>query len=176
MTEFFRPEAKAFLHRWREVFAGLALGALALWFMLGPGQLLAGVGAICAVVAVLLVIVGVQRGRFRGDDGGVGAVRVVEGQVAYFGPLHGGAVSLRNLARLTLDPSGHPVHWKLEAQNGETLWIPVDAAGAEALFDAFAALPGLDMARMLQALQSEGKTSQVIWEHRSVQASRARLQ
>lgn len=42
--------------------------------------------------------------------------------------------------------------------------IPVDADGAEALFDAFAALPGLKTERMLATLRAESETAVLIWE------------
>ena len=46
--------------------------------------------------------------------------------------------------------------------------IPVDAAGADALFDAFAALPGLRTERMLAELADDKTLSVVIWERRSM--------
>jgi hypothetical protein len=63
--------------------------------------------------------------------------------------------------------------WRLKQGDGQVLLVPVDAAGAEALFDVFAALPGLDMRALLAALSPEGagggtalvagEAMQVIW-------------
>ena len=104
---FVRPEARAALWRWREV------RRRAGWPRSGCGGLgwrdpaLAGIRGAADAQAVL-TIMGVQRARFRHGGGGPGVVRVDEGQVAYFGPLTGGVVAIRDLDSLTLDPSGHP--------------------------------------------------------------------
>ena len=97
---------------------------------------------------------------------GAGAVRVDEGQIAYFGPLTGGVIALREMERLSLDRGAYPAHWKLEQPGQDAVLIPVDAAGSEALFDAFAALPGLRTERMLAELADDKTLSVVIWERR----------
>jgi hypothetical protein len=43
------------------------------------------------------------------------------------------------------------------------LVIPVDAAGAEALFDAFTALPGLGAKRLLAARRTLRTGTQTLW-------------
>lgn len=161
---FIRPEASAAVWRWREVVIGIALAILALWWLAGPGGLLGWIAPVLLVGAGALIMVGLQRGRFRGEGNGLGAVQVDEGQVTYFGPLTGGAVALRELSRLKLDGSQRPPHWLLEQPDGPTLMIPVDAAGADALFDAFAALPGLRTERMLAQLRDTPDAAVVVWE------------
>ena len=161
---FVRPEASAAIWRWREVVIGTLLAVLALWWLAGPQGLLGWIAPVLLVGAGALIMVGVQRGRFRGAGGGLGAVLVDEGQVTYFGPLTGGAVALRELSRLRLDGRQQPAHWQLEQNDGPTLMIPVDAAGADALFDAFAALPGLRTERMLAHLRDTPDVAVVIWE------------
>lgn len=158
-----RPEARAHLMRWREALAGGGMAALGLWWLLGPAHLL-----ILPAVALLfagsgLIWIGVQRARFRSGGQGPGAVRVDEGQVAYFGPLTGGAVALREMSQLSLDKTVFPAHWRLHQPGQPEVLIPVNADGAEALFDAFATLPNLRTARMLQALQGQDKRLTVIW-------------
>ncbi len=161
---FFRPEARAALWRWREVFVGAVIALFGLWLVSGPGFLLAVPGYAFLAGGVVLAWLGIQRGRFRGPDGGTGAVQVDEGQVTYFGPLTGGTVALREMESLTLEGKMFPPHWRL-AQNGEVpLLIPVNAAGADALFDAFAALPGLKTERMLATLSAEPRQTVVIWQ------------
>ena len=164
MSSFFRPEAKAAVLRWREALLGVAVALVGLWWWLGPGGLLTIAAIALLLIGVALIAIGAQRGRFRGPGGGVGAVQVDEGQVTYFGPLTGGAVALRELERLTLDRTQRPVHWRLDQPGREPLLIPVNAEGAETLFDAFAALPGLRVERMLAELQGRGPQSVVIWE------------
>lgn len=161
---FIRPEASAAVWRWREVLVGIALAVLALRWLAGPQGLLGWIAPVLLVAAGALIMVGLQRGRFRGTGGGLGAVQVDEGQVTYFGPLTGGAMALRELSRLKLDGSLRPAHWMLEQKDGPALMIPVDAAGADALFDAFATLPGLRTERMLAQLQSKPNAAVVIWE------------
>ena len=46
--------------------------------------------------------------------------------------------------------------WKLRPASGDALHIPVEAQGADALFDAFAGLPGIDMGALLAALGADG--------------------
>lgn len=167
MTGFLRPEARAFLWRWREVIVGGGLLVLGLWLVLGPGRLLSVPGYAGLAAGAVLVWLGVQRARFRGADGGPGAVHVDEGQVTYFGPLSGGTVALRELDRLTLDRGMFPAHWRLDQPGQPPLMIPVNAAGSEALFDAFASLPGLQTERMLTELRATLHQPVVIWQKRS---------
>jgi len=163
---FFRPEARAALWRWRETLVGSGVGLWGLWWIMGPGRLLTIPGAACVVAGLALIWLGVQRARFRGSGDGPGVVQVDEGQINYFGPLTGGAVALHELERLSLDASGHPAHWRLDQPGQPALLIPVDAAGSDALFDAFAALPGIRTERMLAELQSAHPQAVVIWERR----------
>ena len=161
---FFRPEARAQLWRWREVIAAAGVVLIGIWMVAGPGLLLAIPGYALILGGVALAWLGVQRGRFRGADGGAGAVQVAEGQVSYFGPLTGGTVALREMDSLTLDGAMFPAHWRLTQRGQPALLIPVNAAGAEALFDAFATLPGLRTERMLFELRKTRHDAVVIWE------------
>ena len=167
---FIRPEARAQLWNWRELIAALCLLLLGLrWALFGVGVWTITGWAVVAV-SVLLAVVGAQRVRFRQGGGGPGVVQVVEGQISYFGPLTGGAVAVSELRSLTLDPTARPAHWMLEQPGQEVVAIPVNAAGSEALFDVFAALPGIKTERMLNELQSlrgEGTAHPVvIWQRR----------
>lgn len=163
---FIRPEARAQLWRWREILAALVLLALGLrWALTGHGFWSVTGWAVVAI-ATLLAVMGAQRMRFRQGAGGPGVVQVVEGQISYFGPLTGGAVAVSELERLTLDPSAKPAHWLLEQPGQPVLGIPVNAEGADALFDVFAALPGIRTERMLAELESKGPHHVVIWQRR----------
>lgn len=161
---FIRPEARATLWRWRELIAAVLVLLIgfkwAFWsygFTAMTGWALIGVG-------VVLALVGGQRLRFRLGAGGLGVVQVDEGQIAYFGPLTGGAVAQSELVRLKLDHTARPPHWVLEQPGQAPLAIPVNATGNEALFDVFAALPGLRTERMLAELRRKGDHQVVIWE------------
>ena len=174
-VRFLRPEARAALWRWREVLAGIAAALFGLWLVAGPGLLLAVPGYALILAGGAFCWIGFQRGRFRSDGMGPGAVQVDEGQIAYFGPLTGGVVALRELERLSLDRSSYPPHWRLDQPGQAALMIPVDAAGSNALFDAFAALPGLRTERMLAELGNPKAPSVVIWERRSLRPPTALL-
>jgi len=172
---FFRPEAVAAVMRWREALIGLGTAVFGLWLISGPGFLLAVPGYACLACGVALIWMGIQRGRFRGPDGGSGAVQIDEGQVTYFGPLTGGTVSLREMESLTLDSTMFPAHWRLAQQGQTALLIPVNAAGADGLFDAFATLPGLKTERMLTALKANPRQTIVIWQRGTLRPESALL-
>ncbi|MBW4707218.1 hypothetical protein KX928_05400 [Roseobacter sp. YSTF-M11] len=159
-----RPEAKAQLIKWREVLIGGVIAVTGIWWLVGPGRLLVlpAVGFILGGAA--LIWLGIQRARFRSGGQGPGSVQVDEGQITYFGPLTGGAVALRELAKVTLDKSLFPAHWRLDQPGHPALLIPVNAEGADALFDAFATLSDLRTEKMLSALQEPGKQPIVIWQ------------
>ena len=165
---FFRPEAMAAVVRWREVLIGLVIALLGAWWLIGPGQLLIIPAIALLLAGAALIWIGFQRGRFRAVGEGPGAVQVDEGQIAYFGPLTGGVVALREVGRLTLDRSQYPAHWRLEQPGAADVLVPVNAAGADALFDAFATLPGFRMERMLDELRSHDKHPIVIWQRSSL--------
>lgn len=161
---FIRPEARAALWKWRELLIAAAVGLLGVNWVTGPGGLLVWIGWGVLACAALIAIIGIQRARFRSGSGGPGMVQVDEGQIAYFGPLTGGAIAVSELERLILDPTGKPRHWRLTQPGQPDLDIPINAEGAESLFDAFSALPGFNTHRMLGQLQNPGPHPVVIWE------------
>ncbi|MBB93678.1 MAG: hypothetical protein CML68_03595 [Rhodobacteraceae bacterium] len=172
---FIRPEARAALMRWREVLIGAALAALGLSWAMGPGGLLGWIGWALALAGAALAVTGLRRMRFRQGTDGPGVVQVDEGKIAYFGPLDGGAVAASELERLILDPTDQPPCWVLEQPGSPALHIPVNAAGSEALFDAFGALPGLDTRRLLSHLDRKAPMPVVVWERRTARPPNYRL-
>lgn len=160
---FVRPEATAQLRRWREVLIGAALWLPGLWWALLGNGLIVYVGIALLLGGASLMAIGYQRGRFRVAGDGPGFVEVSEGEVSYFGPLTGGSVALPDLARLSLDGTGHPPHWILSQPGRPDLYVPTTAEGAETLFDAFAALPGLRIEHMLARLRQPTRDITVIW-------------
>lgn len=163
---FVRPELRAAAWRWREALVGTAVLALGAWWGLTATAALSVLGIALSVLGALLIAAGLQRGRFRAS-GGPGVVRLIEGQLAYFGPLEGGTMSVAAIARLELDREARPPHWRLTARDGEKLAIPVNAEGSEALFDVFAGLPGIDTEAMLAALGGRGAGRTVLWQRRA---------
>ncbi len=171
---FIRAEARSTIWRWRESLAGIGVFALGLWWVLGTGRLMSIIGAIAIVAGAALALVGYQRARFRTAGDGIGSVDVDEGQVTYFGPLSGGALAMRDLQDLALVRSRQTPHWRLSDGN-DALYIPVNADGADALFDAFTVLPGLKVERMLSVLADENAHDTVIWSREDLRPSTLEL-
>lgn len=159
---FIRPEARAALWRWREVLVAVPVLALGLYWATGFG-LLQWVGFAVLIAGGALALAGVQRARFRGQQGGPGLVQVDERQITYFGPLDGGAVAIDELSGVSLDARSDPPVWVLRQPGQAELHIPVNAEGVDALFDAFAALPGIRTEFMLAQLAKKPDHPVVIW-------------
>ncbi len=108
------------------------------------------------MVGLTWAIQALRRLRFLQAGEAPGIVRVTEGQIAYLGPRVGGFVGLPDLAELHLLTLQGRRIWRLRQTDGRMLHIPVEAQGAEALFDAFAALPGMDTAALVAVLGPDG--------------------
>lgn len=147
-----RPAALATLARWREVALSAALALLGVWVATRGGPILASLGLALAALGAGLTLTAFRRMRFSQDIAAPGLVEVVEGEVRYFGPSFGGSISLDDLTELRLLALRGRRMWRLKQSDGQTLLIPVDAAGAAALYDGFTTLPGLDMGAVLAAL------------------------
>ncbi len=163
MTGWVRPEIRAAFWRWRESLFGAGLVFLGSYWFFVEGGLVALLGIPLGLAGAALVFLGLQRGRFRRPSVGLGAVDVDEGQITYFGPLTGGAMSLREVRELSLIRSGSTPHWRLSALGQEPLFIPLNAAGQDDLFNAFTSLPGLRVEALLSAQKQSGSQDQVIW-------------
>jgi hypothetical protein len=162
---FVRPEVRAALSRWREALIGVLIICLGLYWSSGVG-ILKWVGVVIALGGAILTFTGLQRARFRADGGGPGVVTVDEGEISYFGPFNGGSISIRELAMLSLDPRSKPPVWVLSQAGQGDLYIPVNAEGADRLFDAFAALPGIRTDHLLTTLNKGADDVVVIWAKR----------
>jgi len=172
---FIRPDAARAIRRWRESLVGIAVVILGLIWVFGRPGLLQFLGYPVVIIGVIFILVGIQRARFRTQDNGAGAVQVDEGQITYFGPLTGGATALADMERLTLDRNLKPAHWRLDSPGTPALLIPVNAAGSDALFDAFATLPGLRTERMLSEMNTSEHQAVVIWERSPLRPAHVRL-
>lgn len=149
MSDFIRPEVAKNLKRHRETLSGAALVLVGLYLAWQPGWVMTGIGAALTIAGLAVGVVSLRRLTFKAANDGPGVVEVTERQITYFTSQSGGAVSINALARVTAlrdaaqsAPEG--LHWLLEEDGGPRLIIPANAAGADALFDAFSALPGFD--------------------------------
>ncbi|MEM9551818.1 MAG: hypothetical protein AAGA05_11615 [Pseudomonadota bacterium] len=161
---FVRPEVQTSLLQWRETLIGIALLCLGGYWSFGVGGLLGWIGIVVALAGIALAFVGMQRARFRARGRGPGVVLIDEGEITYMGPLNGGSVAVAELSMLVLDPTARPAHWVLQPTDRTALHIPVNADGADQLFDAFAGLPGIKTSHMLAQLHGAPEHPVVIWE------------
>lgn len=159
---FVRPELTLKLTRWRESLAGAAASAFGLYLSLTTGGAAFLIGIVLTVGGALLLVAGIQRARFRRGGDGPGVVQVDEGRLAYFGPVEGGTIAIDDMTRVDLVRTGSGPVWEIGG-GPERLCIPVSAVGAEALFDVFGALPGLDTALMLRAVEASEAERTPIW-------------
>lgn len=149
---FIRPELRAATWRWREVITACLLALAGAWLSAQGGYLLLPVGLGLLALGLGWALTAWRRVRFRQDGDAPGIVRVTEAEIAYFGPRIGGFVGLPDLAEIRLLTLRGRRIWKLKQGDGQVLHIPVEALGAETLFDAFATLPGMDTAALVAVL------------------------
>ncbi len=137
-----RPEAAAALARWREPAVAAGVLLLGLWLMAQGGIFFGIAGSVVMAMGIGLSVTAWRRRRFVQAGQGPGIVRLDEGAIAYFGPETGGVVALSELVRVEARRTAGQPEWRLVQEDGASVAIPTGAAGAEALFDVFAALPG----------------------------------
>ena len=158
-----RPEAAKELSRWAEPLAAMALLALGLWWGLTAFGVMKWLGWLLVLFGGALVLLGVRRARFwRGADG-AGHVQVDERSITYFSPNGGGSIDVDDLVGLALVRHGSFQFWRLMAPARVPVLIPVDASGADALYDVFANLPGIQMEILLRSLERADQTEVVVW-------------
>ncbi|MFT4150940.1 MAG: hypothetical protein QM656_12155 [Paracoccaceae bacterium] len=149
-----RPEVQQKLNRWREVFYAVAVGAAGVWLISLGGLILIPLGLALVALGLGWIVSALRRLRFQREVHAPGMVEVDEGQIGYLGPTFGGFVALADLAELRLLTINGRRLWRLKQADGQALLVPVDAAGAERLYDAFASLPGIDMGAAAAALDA----------------------
>ncbi|WP_246026732.1 hypothetical protein [Paracoccus luteus] len=159
--DLIRPELVERVRPWREVIAaGLTAAAGAWLFSLG-GLVFQPMGLAVIGVAAVWGLGALRRRRFQMGIAAPGLVEVEEGAVRYFSARAlGGEIALRDLTEIRLLRLDGHAHWRLKA-GGQALLIPVEAAGAATLADAFAALPGFDLGRAASALSGNAAVATV---------------
>ncbi|MCA0273400.1 MAG: hypothetical protein LCH69_15255 [Proteobacteria bacterium] len=153
-----RPEMQRHIRRWAEVAMAVAVALAGGALMRAGGYLLFPAGALLTLLALGWGLTALRRMSFQREVSAPGLVEVVEGQVGYFGPSFGGFIALADLTELRLAEFHGTQQWRLKTAAGEVLLIPTEASGADKLFDAFATLPGIDMAALAAALDNRTAT------------------
>jgi hypothetical protein len=162
-----RPAALAQLARWREMAAAALVLLAGLWLASGGGYVLVPAGALLALLGAGWGLIALRRLRFARPATLPGWIEIDEGQLGYYGPGIGGFIALRDLAEIRLLVLRGVPHWRLKQLDGQALLIPLAATGADQLYDAFATLPGIDMARLAAAAGGSvpAQTAvQVLWQ------------
>ena len=169
MSGFIRPELARQLIRWREpVIASLAALIGLTLFLRGYSKynlILELVGGAIFLIGVAVAWASIRRSQFLQSINAPGVVAVDERQVSYMTPFGGGTVDIEQMERLEVRevPEFGRV-WILVHSDGPPLFIPIAAAGSEALFDAFSALGGMDSAKLVAAVNGQTLEPNVVWE------------
>ncbi|EPX81791.1 hypothetical protein [Litoreibacter arenae] len=164
-----RPEIVDLFWRYFELLIGIAIVVIGVMIFNIRGLFWQGIGGVFFIAGLAFSWTAWRRARLapkRHD--GPGVVEVDERQITYFAPLGGGAVSINDLARVTIltndqGPFSEDVHWLLEENGGSRLLIPNSAEGAAQLFDALSALTGVDYEAAIRAMGTTEPDSFVIW-------------
>jgi len=148
---FLRPEAAQAITKWREPMIATAVIAVGLWIAAFPGPIVQGFGWVLIALGAAAMLPAIRRARFQASGDAPGVVQVDERRILYMGPTHGGTVAIDELQQVSLRrmEDGRAA-WVL-VEGATLLVIPAEARGAEALFDAFTALPGLSAQAILAA-------------------------
>ncbi|MEM0936874.1 MAG: hypothetical protein AAF646_06410 [Pseudomonadota bacterium] len=161
---FLRPEALATLTRWRELALTLAAAAFGLWVATWGGWFYGVIGAVILTFALGLALTAWRRLRFAAEASAPGIVRYDEGAIAYFGPETGGLVALSEVTEVRIAASPQGPVWRIAQEDGRIVAIPVRAAGADKLFDTFAALPGASARAFLSAVEHPPEGERRVWQ------------
>ena len=148
-----RPEVTALFHRYREALGAAVIVLAGLWMMGLGGYVLFPLGLLIGGIGAVLTVNALRKARFAQAVAAPGIVELDEAQVAYLAPELGGFLSLDELTEIRLLTLRGRRVWRLKQADGQALLIPVDAQGADRLFDAFANLPGMDTQALVAALQ-----------------------
>jgi hypothetical protein len=137
---------------------------LGLWWATTGVGINIWLGYIFCAIGIGWGVAGAQRARFAQDGDGPGVVQIRERRLAYFGPLNGGVMDVADLAKLEIDPTSHPEpSWILTGIDGQIIAIPINAAGAEGLFDVFAGLPDIKTNTVLDVLSHTPDVRVTVW-------------
>lgn len=171
-----RPEVLTLLRRYGEAVGAAVIVGAGLWLMALGGYILIPLGLTVGGIGAVLTVTALRRARFAQTIAAPGIVELDEGQVGYLAPELGGFLSLAELVEIRLLSLRGKRVWRLKQSDGQALLIPVDAAGADRLFDAFAGLPGMDTQALVAALHpatlhqtnpSLAAETRVIWRRQS---------
>ncbi|MCQ0971316.1 hypothetical protein MLD63_12870 [Paracoccus sp. TK19116] len=166
-----RPGVQRLARDWAEVGAAIVIGLFSLWMTFWGGWFFAALGLFGVGVSLVWTLGAIRRRRFHHDIAAPGMVEIDEGAVRYYGAqLLGGQLALRDLTEIRLLRLNGHLHWRLKSDDGQALLVPLEAAGAESLAHGFAALPGMDMGAISNALRRgagpDAPSATTVWSRR----------
>lgn len=168
MTEFIRPKLRRILWHWREVIVTFAITALFGWWALASFGVMFWIWLTAMAIAAGFSLAAIQRARFAQDGAGVGVVEVDEGVVSYLTAHMGAQVEIAALSAVMLVPQGKKkATWLLDAPGQMPVQIPLDAHGADQLFDVFVGLDGIETEKMLRQIKQMPDKPVVVWKKRT---------
>lgn len=170
MSGFIRPDTARFFRRWAEPIGAGGLALLGLYLLyrgtMRYNMVLQAIGLVLLLIGIAAFWAAYRRVQFNreGPNEGPGLIEVTERQITYLTPVGGGSVDLEAMTRLEIRYTMEFGRvWTLKQSEGPTLFIPISAAGSEKLFDAFSALPGMEPAKLIAAVNTESDQRVVIW-------------
>lgn len=167
---FIRPELEEKIIRWQEplIHSGFVVVEL-LVLRSAVAKLNIPLQILCVfliVISVGLMIVSIRKTRLRGVGTIQGHVEVDERQITYFTAGDGWSVSINDLMRVHLISAEVPeadMTWVFKDVFGTKLTIPSSAKNVDGVFDALAALKGVDYDAITNASTSSGSVIFTIW-------------
>lgn len=98
-----------------------------------------------------------------------GMVEVKERRIRYYGPHFGDEVAVDDLIKVEIanleEPTdGETIFWVLTERAGRELLIPSGAEGARRLYEAFAALEGVDYDSIIHGMSETRKGLHLVWK------------
>jgi len=167
--EFIRPEIRQFIWRYSDALVGVVVSIFGVGWALSSVGFMVTLGYAVSIAGALLIFAGIQRGRFKADPNGAGVVSIDEGQVTYFGPFDGGSVHVDDLMQVDIDHSEQGEGaWLLLADGAEPLRIPMNAIGADALFDVFNSLDGMRTSQLLSEVERGAGGHVIVWRQKAM--------
>ncbi len=154
----------AALTRWREVLTGAAIVGLGVYWSFSAGSVLRWVAVLVILSGGAILWEGLRRLRLPKGGGGPGIVQVTERQITYLAPDLGGILSVDELTRVEIRSTGGRQVWLFYSAGQPPISIPGDAVGFEKVFDALAALPGVNLEQAIEAASSTVGDLFLVWQ------------
>jgi hypothetical protein len=169
-VSFVRPELQEKIVQWQEPLIHVGFILVELWvFWSAVTRLNVTLQVLCVALLLMssgLLIVSIRKLRLRGAGTVQGHVEVDERRITYFTGGDGWSVSINDLRLVELHSPTEAeadMVWVFKDILGTTLTIPSSSTNVDALFDALAALQGVDYEGITRASTSLEAVVFTIW-------------